>query len=198
MAVGTGTVVPLVGRVGIMIIWLQRNRVVLSLLLPILVLLGLVVAKQLVRTMGTEVRLPIEGFDPRDLFSGHYLIYRIDYGLPVCPTLPLSADGPISGEEAAFVCLQPRHFGYGKPTAKCRQAILGVCQHQRFVAGIERFYIPEEYAHSLDLAVRQKKGEILVRVTGGGASQVVALLLDGQPWEKVALPDPVKLSPLLR
>ena len=31
--------------------------------------------------IGSEIILPISGFDPRDILSGHYLVYRIDYGI---------------------------------------------------------------------------------------------------------------------
>ncbi|MBF0143154.1 MAG: GDYXXLXY domain-containing protein [Magnetococcales bacterium] len=170
-----------------MIAWFGRYRLILSLLLPILALLGMVVGKESVRSLGAEVRLAIEGFDPRDLLSGHFLLYRVDYGPPVCHSAPENPGGPVSPVEIpAFVCLdEPRRFGYDEPEG-CRLAIRGSCQGGRFIAGIERFYIPEEYARSLDRVVRDKQGEILVRIGGRGGAQVVALLIDGKPWDQAA------------
>ena len=47
--------------------------------LPILFLgiWGLILSFQM--NSGIEVRLPIMGYDPRDLLSGHYIQYQIDW-----------------------------------------------------------------------------------------------------------------------
>lgn len=175
-------------------------RVWLALLLPIVVLSGFVVSKQLTRSLGTEVLLPIEGFDPRDLLAGHYLTYRVQYGIPVCihqPTTPMPATS--AQESAAHVCLTPRYFGWSHHVEPgCRLSIRGVCQLGQFVAGIERFYIPEAYAGPLDRAVRKKSGEIIVSVTDSGTPQVKDLRIEGRPWREMVTPEPIRQSPLVR
>ena len=52
-----------------------------ALLLPVLLLASVAGWKSWVVAAGNRVILPIQGFDPRDLLSGHYLIYTIDYGI---------------------------------------------------------------------------------------------------------------------
>jgi hypothetical protein len=46
--------------------------------LPVVGVLGLVAEKQLSVAASTAVRLPIAGYDPRDLMYGHYLHFRFD------------------------------------------------------------------------------------------------------------------------
>lgn len=165
-------------------------RILLSLALPILVLTGLALDKHWNRSQGTEIRLAIEGFDPRDLLSGHFLTYKILYDNPVCPRNPkLDAQ-----ERETFLCLRPKLFSFNPRTQadSCTLHIQGVCHLGQFTAGIERFYIPEQYAHALDLAVRNKKGEIIVNVTPSGTAQVKELLLEGRPWREMVQPDPPK------
>ena len=125
--------------------------------------------------MGREVELPIVGYDPRDLLSGHYLVYRVDYGVKnLCAT---------PGEVQGFVCLDNRSFTQDRPD-KCSLFIKGTCKHLRFEAGIERFYIPEEKATMLDQMVRGKQASIVISITGSGHAQVKNLLLNGKPWEE--------------
>ncbi|MBF0604869.1 MAG: GDYXXLXY domain-containing protein [Nitrospirae bacterium] len=173
----------------------HKVRIILSLMVPIVFFSGLVASKQWTRDHGIEVRLPIEGFDPRDLLSGHYLIYRINYGVAVCPsnrseTIPDAA----SGEKVpAYVCLNPRSFRFGNTkNPECGLTIRGACRGEQFLAGVERFYIPEAYAHPLDAAVRNKSGEIILSVTDSGTASVKGLLIGGRPWQEAVTPEPVR------
>ena len=52
--------------------------------LPILFLgiWGVILSFQI--NSGIEVRLPIMGYDPRDLLSGHYILYQIDWESADC------------------------------------------------------------------------------------------------------------------
>ncbi|MBF0148112.1 MAG: GDYXXLXY domain-containing protein [Magnetococcales bacterium] len=163
-------------------------RIILSLLLPILFFAALVAHKEWTLRHGIEVRLPIEGFDPRDLLAGHYLIYRINYGVLVCTNEHYDQEVP------ATVCLKPTvafHSGQ-EPIAECHLWIKGTCRHNRFEAGIERFFIPEAYARPLDQAVRNKSGEIIVGVTASGTAMVKELLIDGSPWHLAVTPEPIR------
>lgn len=122
---------------------------------------------------GVEIRLPIQGFDPRDLLAGHYLIYQIDYGLgDFCN----STDD--TQRQHHTICLQPQQ---SEASASCSIPLAGFCSHEGFKAGIERFYIPEQYASTLDKAIRGQKGEIVIMVKNGKAS-VKDLLIEGKPW----------------
>ena len=72
------------------------------------------------RDTGIDVRVAVRGYDPRDLFSGRYIQYTIDWD-----------------------------------RTRCEQFADGVCPQNEFCADAKwgrqcRFYIPEEYASTLD------------------------------------------------
>lgn len=154
----------------------SRITLIAALLVPIVALGVLTGYKHYRVTIGTEVILPIEGYDPRDLLSGHYLTYRVNYGAKnICE------QSKSNQYTVGYVCLQPKHFTYFKPKS-CQIMIKGTCNGTRFKAGIERFYIPEDQAVKLDKDVRSKKGSIVLSVTPDGHAQIKDLLIDGKPW----------------
>ena len=159
---------------------------VLALLIPILALTGLSLSKRSYQ-QGQEVVLPIRGFDPRDFLSGHYLTYAIQYGIIVCPQKP--DDRTV--HESTFVCLEPRQFFASQPIAElCSLFIKGHCEQELFVAGIEKFYIPQEYANSLEQVLRADQGkdgptyrsEVVLAVFADGQAVVKDLHINGQSW----------------
>ncbi len=152
----------------------RTRRLLVALLIPIAALAALAGWKGWIATTGHRVTLPIEGFDPRDLLSGHYLIYRIDYGV----------EGLCEGKlGTAYVCLDPKGYFPDKP-AECRLPLRGSCDATRFTAGIERFYLPEDKARALDRVVRDKRGSVVLALDGHGGAQVVDLLIDGRSWKE--------------
>ncbi len=126
---------------------------------------------------GREVTLPITGYDPRDLLSGHYLTYRVNYGVGnIC--------GGMRGKRVrdGYVCLNPKQFSF-YPIDSCPIIIKGSCKgSSRFEAGIERYYIPEDRAKPLDKDVREGKASIVLSVQPSGKAQIKDLLIDGKPW----------------
>ena len=159
---------------------MNRSKTVLlsALLFPIVALGILTGYKHYKVTAGIEVTLPIEGYDPRDLLSGHYLTYRVNY-----ETRNVCEQSQRANYSEGYICLDPRHFSYLKPES-CELMIKGTCSGSRFKAGIERFYIPENQAKKLDKDVRSKKGSIVVSVTPDGHAQIKDLLIDGKPWNE--------------
>jgi uncharacterized membrane-anchored protein len=153
---------------------LHRNFLIFAILFPVLLMFALMVYKQRIVSQGTRVILKISGYDPRDLLSGHYLLFRVNYGVtPGCND---------HEAEPAYVCLTKQTFEYGEPK-DCAVAIAGICQSGRFVAGIERFYVPQENAFELEKHVRGKDASIELAIKNGKA-QIVDLLIEGQSWRK--------------
>ena len=158
-----------------------KKALITALAIPILALAALTLYKKYILTVGTEVILPIRGFDPRDLLSGHYLIYQIEYGVDgVCS----SGDD----DKQVFVCLKPKEF-LRYNDGECELPIAGSCRNGRFEAGIEKFYVPEEKALSLEQAVREKTGSIVLSVTRSGETAVKDLLIDGRSWQTYQPPE---------
>ena len=158
---------------------MKRNKwLLLGLLLPIIALVGNVYWHHYQRQNGQLITLPIEGFDPRDLLSGHYLTYQVDYGLtPICQ----------EPNQTVGLCLQPTvsTFSLDLSPSTCQVWLKGQCDNAKhFSAGIERFYIPEQYASTLDKLVRNHQGALVIRVNHSGDASIVDLLIDGKPWQQ--------------
>lgn len=154
-----------------------RRSVLLAVAAPIFALILLAGYKHYILNSGIEITLPISGYDPRDLLSGHYLTYQVDYGVsPMCPEAS-------SASRDGYVCLTSKSFSYDEPT-DCLTFIRGTCRYTRFDAGVEKFYIPEDRAVELDRDVRDHKASIVLSVTGSGVAQVKELLIDGKSWKQ--------------
>ncbi|EIJ36377.1 GDYXXLXY domain-containing protein [Thiothrix nivea] len=160
----------------------KRILLIVALALPILSLGLNAYLKSAQRANGEEVVLPITGFDPRDLLSGHYLQYRVDYGVE---------NGCGEHRTEASVCLRPMRGIYpqGSLPQDCGLFIRGRCDSSAdFLADIERFYIPEEYAQSLEDKVRDRKGELVLSVDRQGNAAIRDLLIEGKPWKEAVQP----------
>ena len=154
----------------------RRTTIWMSCLLPVLALACFTLLKHQQIGAGKEVILPIEGYDPRDLLSGHYLIYQVQYGIKgLCDK---------KGSYSNIVCLEPKFSQVGKvPNKHCQVFIRGNCRNHQFNAGIERFFVNEKKAKLLEQLIREKKAEVKVRVSSDGKAHVTHLQLDGKPFE---------------
>lgn len=129
--------------------------------------------------------IPIDGYDPRDILSGHYLIYRLGFN---------HREHCNYDRNPVYLCLNPdpsgdelhdREISYLAPfpSEDCKAVLKGRCENGRFLAGIERFYIPEEYAGNLDRVVRSGKGKIVVAIDQRGNAAIKDLLINDEPWK---------------
>lgn len=150
----------------------SKTALIIVLLIPIVALFALVCYKKHILMTGREVVLPITGYDPRDLLSGHYLIYTVEYGVKnLCVGTQTVQEG--------YVCLDNKTFSTTAPVA-CNLFIRGTCNNGRFLAGIEKFYIPETNANQINQEIRMKAASIIISVTQDGVAQVKKLLVNGQ------------------
>lgn len=137
---------------------------------------------------GIEVELPIEGYDPRDLLSGHYLTYRIQFGA----LNPCVEQSGYSRSDEKCVCLKKQEksvlwiadkiefCGEEKTDTSCKTFLRGSCKNGRFIAGIERFYFSETMTRQL--AVVPTGASIVVRINSAGEAIVKDLKIDGMPY----------------
>lgn len=153
-----------------------RQGIIFSLLIPIFALSLLTAYKKYILSIGKEVILPIRGYDPRDLLSGRYLIYQVDYGVDnICNNISYKA------ERNAYVCLSDKSSSFTRPR-KCDLYIKGKCKGKRFTAGIERYYVPEELARDLEKKVMNGSASLKLSVPVNGEAQIKDLLIDGKSW----------------
>jgi uncharacterized membrane-anchored protein len=154
----------------------KKFIVALSLIFPIICLLGLVIKNEYDLRTGREVTFPIYAFDPRDLLSGNYLAYRIDYG-----TTNICKNATVVNQEG-FICVDTKTFSYTAPQ-NCAVMIQGACNYNMFEAGVERFYASEKNAQDLATLVRDNKLSVVLSVTKNGHAQVKSLLVNGTKWQ---------------
>jgi len=168
---------------------IKNKGIILSLLFPVLVLLGITIYKDLKTRIGKTIIIPIEGYDPRDLLSGHYLTYRLDL-----PHHSICESAYKKGRRApVYVCLKQlsdnklsAHTVYSIESGResCDAVLKGRCDNGLFVAGIERFYIPEEHAARLDKVFRGGKGKLVVSIDTQGKASIKDLLIENKPWKE--------------
>lgn len=154
-----------------------HNRLLLVLAAPIVFLAVLVGHKQYLLSAGDEVVLPITGRDPRDLLAGHYVIYTIDYGTDGVCQATARRD-----REKGYICAEPRAFHYERP-ANCAVVIEGMCHGGRFRAGIERYYVAEDKARTLEQLIQASSASLVISVPKRGAAKVKDIWINGAPWQ---------------
>ena len=156
-----------------------------ALILPVLCLIGLTVYKAAKIAAGKEIVIPITGYDPRDLLSGHYLTFRLDLD-----NESLCADYN-NNHSPVYACLRQLENNElnvnmandASAEPGCDAKLMGKCEYGIFSAGIERFYIPEEYAAELDKIIRNGKVKILVSIDKNGKAIIKDLLIYDHPWQ---------------
>ncbi len=154
----------------------SKKAVLIALLIPITALLILLFYKRSIVLTGTQVILPITGYDPRDLLSGYYLIYDIDYGVRgLCRG--------VTFDRKRYVCLNSKRVFLTRPSGRCPLFIQGVCQGGQFKAGIERYYASKQDAKKLEELVPSGKMSVLLSVSKSGKAQVKDLLINGKSWK---------------
>ena len=160
---------------------MKWSRTGLAVLLPLAVMAIWTVSHEWAARHGELVEFPVSGYDPRSLLSGHYLTYRVEYGLDSmcrsgfpqdhCLCLAVASSGREARANWEGSCEQ-------KPVV-CSLWIRGQCGYDGFAAGIERFYFPEKYSEAL--ARVPPKATIRVRVSPTGVATVTDFLVDGKP-----------------
>ena len=160
------------------------KRLMLALALPLLFLTALWAQAHYQRSHGTTVFFDIRGYDPRDLLSGHYLRYQVDYhianelscnpGEACCLCLQTSQSKVIHSQ--AYLCdNQPS-------TADCPLFIQGqIDKDLHFVTGIERYFIPEDKRVILNHQLLTQPASLQVSITNDGKAAIQNLLIEGQP-----------------
>lgn len=114
------------------------------------------------RDSGREVKVAVQGYDPRDLLSGHYIQYQIDWDKTDCAQF---MDSVCPKDE---FCVEAR---WGK---QCR------------------FYVPEKAAPRLDNLFRQFRWnknsditfEVIYAYKKGSHPIAKQLLINGQDWRE--------------
>ena len=185
----------------------MRKATAIAAILPVLGIAALIVRAEVKVRTGVEWLLGIEGYDPRDLLSGHFLRYRYAFvweGEDSCGDQPpddgpaLSWRGrrsPVPGTAAGCcVCLLRRGEGLVEPGARLvrcdeveDQRCDGALQADD-VIDPQKYFVPEDRALALEQALRGRTAAVSVSLRRGAPPAVKDLYLDGKPWRE-ALPE---------
>lgn len=149
----------------------NKPILIVAFILPIVILLGITLNAEYNLRTGKEVTFPIKGYDPRDLLSGHYLAYTIDYGFEPCKSKLDHYD--------AYLCIDSKQTFTHLPN-NCQTIIKGTCRFGSFIAGVERFYATENTALNLQSMIRQHPMRVVLSVAKDGTAQVKYLLVGDQ------------------
>jgi hypothetical protein len=148
---------------------------------PLLAIAGWIGSYMMHVANSATYELAIRGFDPRDLLSGHYLRYQVDYGMPItcekvqtnwCVCLKPGEDNDVASGIWQGDCSD----------ARCDTPLKGTCRYGRFTAGIEQFFFSEQYTR--ELAVVPPESSIIVSVSRSGKGVVKEMLVGGEPLAK--------------
>lgn len=172
----------------------KHSLKVLVLILPIAVMTLFIAGNLYNQQAGQSWRIPITGYDPRDLLRGHYLTFRYDWNW--------KEEQRSCDHEECVLCLSPSE-GFTNPYASItdRNAV-GQCQSfiegrfyygSRFEIGdpqgyrLRRYYIPEQHAKKLDSMLRFNEGEykfeVSLRVNKSGKAFIQGMFIDDVPLE---------------
>ncbi|KYG65556.1 hypothetical protein AZI86_00300 [Bdellovibrio bacteriovorus] len=151
------------------------KKLLLALAIPCLALLSMAAYHQTLIMTAPEHEFEIEGYDPRDLLSGHYLQFRIKYPTEIKCEYP----------QPAHMCVSPTvRLMTGNNFEGCRQWITGTCNYGVFSDNLTRFYIPADRAAILEAAVQKGRATVKVAVAQGNAV-IKDLLIDGKSWQNI-------------
>lgn len=134
---------------------MNKKRLIL-LIIPYVVLLFWIIFLFVQKMSGYNVILPIQGYDPRDLISGHYIQYQIDWKQSDC--------SQFEGNKCPKndFCISHR---WGR---QCR------------------FYVSEKYAGKLDKLFRQRnenlRFEVIYSYQKDKQAMAKELLINGKNW----------------
>jgi len=162
------------------------KKIWMCLAFPIVVLAGITTYHLIMsRIQVNEVMIRTEGYDPRDLLSGHYLRFRIKY-----KSKELSnRRWHVSCSKKPFICLETdendrviNDYAVAKKR-DCRITMRRHCDR----TPLDRFYVPEEYANILDKGLRESQDTwVRLSIARNGEPYVKNFYIDGIEWDKYA------------
>lgn len=164
----------------------------LCLALPFVAMLGMIALNHNNVNGHVEYRFQIEGYDPRDLLKGHFLIFRYKWPEGVVNRFD-EASYPradkvcacISGESQKPQVQFDSCKAQGQPHCTATVEVSGWASGTGMQPPEElrQFYIPEQQAPMLERALRSghRKFEVSMVPLGRGRAQLKELYIDGMP-----------------
>lgn len=162
------------------------RKLIAAALIPIAGICALIARAELRRTAGDQYLIPIAGYDPRDLLSGHYLRFRYDW-----EKLGVDKDDDCRWNhgDTCCICLRPGPGGdlmhpqaESTSCASARDCAAFVEGNAAWEPG--RVYIPETQGDRLQNIVRDRRAAVMITPQRSGVPTVNALYIDDRPWQE--------------
>jgi GDYXXLXY motif protein len=165
--------------------WLQ-----VAVALPLLGLVVMIARAEVALRSGPSFRIPIAGYDPRDLLSGHYLQYRFAFdwqGESTCGAVEGGTPADLDG--SCCICLTSEVDGRRlTPARQVRCDETALCDGWLVASSIApplRYFVPERHAAAIEDALRGRQASLGVTCGPNGQPAIGDLFLDGRPWRDV-------------
>lgn len=159
--------------------------------IPVVGLVGLIARAELGLRSGPSFRIPIAGFDPRDLLHGHYFSYQYEFhwqGASNCGSERANVS-QATLNPACCLCLTRVAGSDQNPAARqvwCDEA--RTCDGWLRASSVQpplRYFVPEDRAEALEKALRDRKASLELNSDSQGEPRIHDLYLDGRPWREV-------------
>lgn len=149
--------------------------------------------------------VPIVGYDPRDLLSGHYIQYRIEWNYDQEKLEEFKKEFMDNSSKLnsymvpAYLCMIKKEselFFYPmllKKSQGCLEVIKGEFTNFKsfpssgfgFNVTRMRYYVPEKYGRLLEEALTKNNAQVSFVVSDNNEILVSDLRLNGRPWKDV-------------
>jgi uncharacterized membrane-anchored protein len=157
----------------------RRKAIAGMIVADLLVFGGWIVALN-AATAGEQVKLPVEGYDPRDLLSGHYARFRLIAEREARAFVPPSlSSGAVEfcAESSADRLHVARYREGGEP---CRYVLRGQLSRGNVQFDADRFYVDERRARDAASVRAGPETYVVAVLDGRGGVHVVDLVVDGK------------------
>lgn len=165
---------------------MMHKKLLIAVSIPFVLLCLLIIRAEIHINQGQEWQFQVQGYDPRDLLRGHYLQFNLrhDWG----------SESGRTCSDANDCCLCLTDVGNRVPKVKktsCETAQTQCDGYMRdkFVRGLNRYYIPEnQAAHAekiLQDAGTNNEAFLSVSINSKGEAQITDMMIQGKSLDEL-------------
>jgi uncharacterized membrane-anchored protein len=162
----------------------RRRTIMAGLLVADLVLFGGWIGALQLGRRGDQQKLPVEGYDPRDLLSGHYVRFRLSAEREAAALLPGRGSGLPQQASWSFctetIAGRLHPVRVRQPGEQCSPILTGALVNGTVSFGVERFYVDERRAPSVASVLAGPETYLVATIDDEGAVHALDLVVGGK------------------
>lgn len=155
---------------------MRLTRILLVMAAADLIFFGGWVGDEVLARSEASVRLPVAGFDPRDLLSGHYVRIRLVAEREARQRSAIESDFCIEGEPEGLWHVT----GVRAPHDGCTFIRRDQSMHGGASFGVERFYVDERLANEVDTVREGQETYLVATISSDGRIHPQQLVVNGR------------------